>query len=587
LFPTFNSAASFLAQRLKGIIICQYVACPVTGQASLLPVPIHPWRRTLLLQAGLAEQSNGDANCMQQESFCFGAKNGLLISLEMHQVASSKGNGEDREQLRQLEKIALSEAALTSSHIKESLVTFQTSEGLAMQGKPVRVTRHAVVFEWYNPGAATRLSEVLSEFKIVLRDRPVYSGRAVVRNVVDAGLNVMCEATLNEAYWTDVNPASVSQRDGQLAGEFKAFLDEWQKLYKVLPDYKVVIADMQTFLADLRIWLEQVEVGIRSTPSGSRVQLEQAVTHELTQVVIPPVNELFEKFEAIAEKIEADQKPAHESYMRQHLHPLVLGAPFAHRTFYKPLGYAGDYEMVNMIARDGQEGGSLFAKVVNCWFLKQPPAVAHRNRLTYLAGCLETEAMRLSRLGRKARVFNFACGPAVEVQRFLNQSPLGEQVELTLADFNSETLEHVEKAIRDVKERFGRRTAVQFQKKTIHQLFKESLKPATSGNGFKHGYDFIYCAGLFDYLSDHTCRQLMDIFYDRVAPGGLLVATNVDPSNPLRNGMAYLLDWHLIYRTAQALRALKPGRAADDAVCVRSDATGVDLFLEVRKPING
>jgi extracellular factor (EF) 3-hydroxypalmitic acid methyl ester biosynthesis protein len=108
-----------------------------------------------------------------------------------------------------------------------------------------------------------------------------------------------------------------------------------------------------------------------------------------------------------------------------------------------------------------------------------------------------------------------------------------------------------------------------------------------SGDRAKREFDFVYCTGLFDYLPDHTCRQLMDIFYDLVMPGGLLVATNVEPSNPRRNGMAYLLDWHLIYRTAHDLCTLKPGRAPDDAVCVRSDATGVNLFLEIRKPANG
>jgi extracellular factor (EF) 3-hydroxypalmitic acid methyl ester biosynthesis protein len=505
----------------------------------------------------------------------------------MSHVFKGNGNGESKPQPRQLGKIEPSEAAPLVVGTRESQVIFQTAEGLELRGVPVRVTRHAVFFELHNPSVVPRLSEVLSEFKIVLHGQMIYSGRAVVRNVVDAGLSVVGEATLHEEYWRDVNLALVSQRDGQLAAAFRTFLEEWQKLYKVLPEFKVIVADMQTFLTDLRIWLEQVELGIRSTPSGSRLRLEQEVTQELAQVVIPPVNELFEKFEAVAENVDGDQKPAHESYMRQHLHPLVLGAPFAHRTFFKPLGYAGDYEMVNMIARDGQEGGSLFAKVVNCWFLKQPPAVAHRNRLNYLARCMEMEALRLTPLGRKARIFSFACGPAVEMQRFLDSSPMSEQVELTVADFNEETLEYVRKALNDVKERSGRKVSIQTQKKSVHQLIKESLKPAATGTDAGHEFDFIYCTGLFDYLSDHTCKQLMDIFYDRLAPGGLLVAANVEPSNPLRHGMAYLLDWHLIYRTAQEMRALAPNRAPADAIYVRADATGINLFLEVRKPDNG
>ena len=505
----------------------------------------------------------------------------------MNQITNSNGNGETGQKLRQLKELVQSETVAGPSEVKKSLVTFQTADGLELQGTPGRVTRHAVVFELYNPSVTPQLSEVLSEFKITLHDRTVYTGRAVVRNAVNVGLNVVCEVTLNEAHWMDVDLGVLSRPDGRLENEFKTFLEEWQKLYKVLPEFKIIVADMQTFLADLRLWMEQVELGIRALPTGSRFQLEQKVTDELAQVVIPPVNELFEKFETIAEKIEDDQKPAHECYMRQHLHPLVLGAPFAHRTFYKPLGYAGDYEMVNMIARNGQDGGSLFAKVINCWFLKQPPAAAHRNRLAYLTQCLETETARVSRLGRRTRIFDFACGPAVEVQRFLNGSSLSDQVELTMTDFNRETLEHVRKAVNDIKERPGRKFTVQVQKKTVHQLIKESLKPAVSGDNIKREFDFVFCTGLFDYLSDHTCRQMMNIFYDLVTPGGLLVVSNVEPSNPLRNGMAYLLDWHLIYRTAQELRALKPGRAPEDAIFVRADSTGVNLFLEVRKPTDG
>jgi len=43
-----------------------------------------------------------------------------------------------------------------------------------------------------------------------------------------------------------------------MAKEFKAFIHEWQQLYKVAPEFKVVVADIQTFLTDLRLWLEQV-----------------------------------------------------------------------------------------------------------------------------------------------------------------------------------------------------------------------------------------------------------------------------------------------------------------------------------------
>jgi extracellular factor (EF) 3-hydroxypalmitic acid methyl ester biosynthesis protein len=183
--------------------------------------------------------------------------------------------------------------AANPSGIKESRVTFQTADEVEWRGVPARVTRHTVVFELYNPPVNPRLSEVLNKFKIVLKDRTIYSGRAVVRNVVDAGLRIVCEATLDEAHWMEVNPDWVAQGGGRLTEEFKAFLAEWQKFYQVLPEYKIATADMQSFFADLQIWLDQVEVGLRTLPDGSRRQLEAEVTQAFAQVVIPPVNELF------------------------------------------------------------------------------------------------------------------------------------------------------------------------------------------------------------------------------------------------------------------------------------------------------
>jgi extracellular factor (EF) 3-hydroxypalmitic acid methyl ester biosynthesis protein len=95
----------------------------------------------------------------------------------------------------------------------------------------------------------------------------------------------------------------------------------------------------------------------------------------------------------------------------------------------------------------------------------------------------------------------------------------------------------------------------------------------------------VYCAGLFDYLSDRVCRRLMDIFYEILAPGGLLVATNVEASNPDRQMMEYLMDWHLIYRSPEQLLALAPQKAPAENCRVVSDHTKVNIFLEVRRPL--
>jgi extracellular factor (EF) 3-hydroxypalmitic acid methyl ester biosynthesis protein len=143
---------------------------------------------------------------------------------------------------------------------------------------------------------------------------------------------------------------------------------------------------------------------------------------------------------------------------------------------------------------------------------------------------------------------------------------------------------HARSVLEDLKKEYHRSTSIQLAKKSVNQILKEAAKiierPAETQ------YDFVYCGGLFDYLSNQVCQRLMNALYGWVAPGGLLVVTNVEPSNPHRHGMEYFLDWHLMYRNAQQMQPLIPDEARRENVFVRADVTGVNLFLEVRKPKN-
>ncbi|MEG1118298.1 MAG: SAM-dependent methyltransferase, partial [Janthinobacterium sp.] len=100
--------------------------------------------------------------------------------------------------------------------------------------------------------------------------------------------------------------------------------------------------------------------------------------------------------------------------------------------------------------------------------------------------------------------------------------------------------------------------------------------------GLPGSFDAVYCAGLFDYLSDKVCARLLMHFASRVGPGGRLLVTNVHANNPGKFGMEHLLEWHLIYRNEEGLSALLPEHAIDPLIYV--DATGVNVFAEVSIP---
>ncbi len=468
--------------------------------------------------------------------------------------------------------------------VKDSVVIGQNSQGVEVRGSLLRVTRYLAVFEIYNPSLVLRASEVLGGFKIVINERAIYAGRAIVSTLVNTGTMLVCEVKLDESGFLVASFApgtdSASLHEG-----FDGFLRQWQKLYQVLPDFKVVVADMQTFLTDLRLWLEQVELEIRSAPPDKRLELEQRAVREIGGAMVPAFDAMHERLESVSEGVEAELRPVHQNFAKRQLHPLVMCSPFAYRTYHKPLGYAGDYEMVDMILRDPYEGGSLFAKVVNLWFLSQWPARAHRNRIGRLKGLLKEETRRVAGGGRPLRVLNLGCGPAREIQEFLAEDALSDHAQFRLLDFNEETIQHTSGVLEELKRRYHRRSGIQVQKRSVQQVLKDGAKPMA---GTPDGrYDLVYCTGLLDYLPDRTCMQLMSIFYDWLAPGGLLTATNVEDCKPFRHMLEFVLDWHLIYRGMKKSAALVPQRVEAGNARILKDPTEVNVFIEVRKPAHG
>src|SRR6185503_14691894 len=222
-----------------------------------------------------------------------------------------------------------------------------------------------------------------------------------------------------------------------------------------------------------------------------------------------------------------------------------------------------------------------FAKMLNAYFLSTPPVLAHRNRLESVTDTLITETARQATAQTPLKVFNLGCGPAGEIQQFLERSPLSDRASFNLLDFNDETIEHVTGRLQQVRSRHRRSTNIQCLKRSVIQVLKEAGKPASSLLG--GGYHLVYAAGLFDYLADSVCEKLVATFYDMLVPGGLLFVTNVHTANPSRPWMELVVDWHLLHRDRAQMLALAPRKAPPEACVLKSDRTGLNLFLEIRK----
>ncbi len=476
-------------------------------------------------------------------------------------------------------KLTRSQFSTPMPETRETQVVFQTNEGISLQGVPLRIARHSLVFELYNPAIIPQFSEAFNDFRIDLQTGTNYAGRAVVRSVVDGGIKIICEVTLDDHSWTisDLGVGTIDTDNVQ--SEFKILLQNWQKYYRVNKDYKAVISDLYFFMADLHSWLNKLELQIHSLPAVDQIKAKQDTVYKLRDSVLASMDNLFQRFEDTSNNIEKEFLPIHRVFGQRLLHPFMLSSPFLRRTYTKPLGFAGDYEMMNMIVRNEMEGDSFLGKLANAYLLAQAAPRAVRNRVSYLSDKIIEETSRVARLARSAKISSIACGPAWEVVNILSSHPLANHAQFQLLDFDAETLQYVTTKTNEAKRLTNCKAVVKTVKKSVQSLLRSNGRETAE----KDKFDLIYCSGLYDYLSDSVCLALNNYLYNSLLPGGLLVVGNFSPQTPHQHIMEHFAEWFLTYRDSGQLAALAPEQALKDNCCVRAEPTGSNIFLEVRK----
>lgn len=456
-------------------------------------------------------------------------------------------------------------------------VFFQAADGTELRARLGSLTAYAATFDASHLATTLQTSEVLNNFKIIAGNRIIYFGRAVVTNVIRNDASLICEAKLYNLGSETAFFLPPTESPGNLEEAYQAFFRNWQENYRISTEFKVLVADVQSFLTGVRHWLEGLEFGLKT--QSDKEEQERAILQTVAPRVIDAFNRQHERFEEIIYALPAESRMAHQDFVRKQWQKLFLCSPFGHRTYHKPNGYAGDYEMMNMIHRNRPEGGSLYEKLIHLLLVSQWPAKSVRNRITHLRENIISETARVARAGKIARIMNIGCGPAKEVQDFLKETHLSDHADFTLVDFNGETLEYVEGKLAELKRHCSRRTRVQTQQVSVYELLKRT-RPSGSK---REKYDLIYCAGLFDYLPPDTCRALIELWYDSLLPGGLVLIANMNDTKPFRNFIEFILDWQLIYRDSREFLSLAPA-SCREFTRVIAEPTSVNLFLHIRKP---
>lgn len=404
--------------------------------------------------------------------------------------------------------------------------------------------------------------------------RLIHEGPGVVRRVEERDGSVLIGVELEGA------GLDLSQVYSH--GARRTLSDRWEKAHHAA-QHPEISAPFKAWVASLGGYLESVEAFLAKEEralAAEDLATRQALEAELLAIVAPDLaTKIFAGTADLGHLVEGlseEQQALHRAYCHAHLGRFFARSPFMRRAQEKPLGYAGDYEMMNMLYRDHAEGADLFGKAMNLYATREAASRANINRIAYIGRKIEDTVRACP--GRRARIASIGSGPGREIAHLLETQPeIGPFLDVALIDQEERAIAYCERTLSRLAQQTG----------ALVRVIPESVRRLVVGRALSLALgerDLVYSAGLFDYLSDRMFSALLATLYDALVPSAILAVGNVAVGNPSRFAMEYFLDWFLMYRSADELLALT-GRLAQkpQVVRVESEPLGVNLFLVVQR----
>lgn len=306
--------------------------------------------------------------------------------------------------------------------------------------------------------------------------------------------------------------------------------------------FRTIVFDLHYWFVSLKNQIDDLEkkspVDNAKTSDEYRFTIAEVISEYLGKY-LPGI---YQKIPAQLQALQKTEKDLCVSFLREQLGPFVYGAPFASRAFYKPRGYAGDYEMMNHLYRNEMVGRTLFDQCMHKYFIEEPAANAVKNRGEYLHQKIKN-LVRVTPKEKTLKIMSIASGPAMEVQLFVKQNPefYGRQIEFTCIDQDEESLKHAQRQLLSLDRQKKSGYKFKFSNMAIKNIIAQGLP--------ENDFDLIYSAGLFDYFTDPVALLAAKQMFAGVKTGGQVVIGNYSKENPTAALMEIVLDWILIYRS--------------------------------------
>jgi extracellular factor (EF) 3-hydroxypalmitic acid methyl ester biosynthesis protein len=435
------------------------------------------------------------------------------------------------------------------------------------------------------PGDGTRLTpgSVVKDLKIYHCNNQVWNGQAEVVYRINGGLDrVGLHFTSGQ-----LNMSSLKFRDKLVERRLVSSLYQVREYDRVLPaDWRAGISVVRHLLESAKDIMDDMQ----RNESDSSLQQDTLRKRELCAMVYhkwwPVYRDQLIAMDSLSAQLPPTLVESAQAYAAKELMPLLQDCPMHSRAYNKPLGYAGDFKLM-LLGNDVDLSatslyGCLLQHTVQNFELGK--AIVAR---CFTAGRKVSEVV--SNKQGPSRIVSLACGPAIELKRFLEEHPpLQHPVELILVDQDREALEsaHTSLSRAILKREDGHLVKLN----CLHFAIGQIMAPADEDErklveDVLQDVDLIYSMGLFDYLRRGIAIRLLRSLFPLLLPDGQLYIGNLERVPDCSWAMEYAVHWHLIYRQEADMFDMADNLRQDVAErTVSRDLTGHCLFLNLRKP---
>lgn len=328
---------------------------------------------------------------------------------------------------------------------------------------------------------------------------------------------------------------------------------------------------------ELKAWIEALEtevVKIEKTsfdiPLKELQNFEEATAQTISQYLEHKLPLFLHDIGASIATLSSKEIKLCYEFLRYQVGGTFYKSSYGSRSYFKPRGYAGDYEMMNNVYYNELRGKNLFSKCVQRFFTDSSAGKAVKNRAAYLNNKIEEVCKRVE----NPKILGVASGPAREIQKlFLEKPELASKCEIHLLDQDDEALKFSQREIFEICRSKNVKPNIHFHNLAIKNVISDGL-PMTD-------FDLIYSAGLFDYFTDPVAQFAANRLHMALKQGGQLVIGNFNTNNPTQFVMEALGDWYLIYRDEQMLMELFS--KISPKLRIEKEPENVNLFAVMEK----